>query len=193
MQRNTILVAAVAAMMAFGTGVRAQDTTTTTTAPMDSTSAAMPMSGDMSSGTPDFKMLNNKTFDYTDLMAAKARGLSDDQVATVAKIADKTGVPFRDVADAVIRGVTFAKMADMYNLRLQDVLDVNDEKAKIDTYKTTYEMTGWKNVGNMGNDMSEGMTDNSGMTTAMPSTSSTTSDPTGTSSTTTTTTTTTGQ
>ncbi len=186
MKRNFVLVGAVAAMLAFGTGVRAQDATTP---------AAMPMSGDMSggmmSGTPDFKMLNNKTFDYTDLMAAKARGLSEDQVATVAKIADKTGMPFRDISDAVIRGVTFAKMADMYNLKLNDVLDVNDEKAKIDTYKMTYEMTGWKNVG-MSGDMDNGMSNGMDMSgsNAMPSTSPMTSGATGTSNTTTTTTTT---
>ncbi len=47
-------------------------------------------------------------------------------------------------------------MADIYNLKLQDVMDVNDEKTKIASYKMTYEMTGWKNVGMMG------MMDNSG-------------------------------
>jgi len=177
MKHNWILVGAVAAMLAGATGLRAQDNTTgststsTTTTPSGSTTSTTDttttgtgmstgtgmnggMSGGMmSGGMMDYTLLNNKTFDYVDLKAAMARGLSEDQVATVAKIADKTGVSFREIADAVLRGETFAKLADMYNLRLVDVLDVNDEKTKVASYMMTYENTGMKNVGMMGGGM----------------------------------------
>lgn len=122
--------------------------------------------GMMSGGMMDYTMLNNKTFDYVDLKSAKARGLKEDEVATVAKIADKTGMPFHEIADAVLRGETFSKLADMYNLKLKDVLDVNDEKMKVASYMMTYESTGWKNVGmmgSMGSGMSGGMMDTGGM------------------------------
>ena len=190
MKQNWILVGAVTAMLAASTGLRAQDATTTTTpAPMagaTTTTGAAPMSGTMSGdtmGMVDYTMLNSKTLDYTDLIAAKARGLSEDQVATVAKIAEKTGMPFRDITDAVIRGETFSKLADMYNLKLQDVMDASDEKTKIASYKMTYEMTGWKNVGMMGSGMSDmsggsmssggGMGTNGAMSTGTTSTTTT--------------------
>jgi hypothetical protein len=38
--------------------------------------------------TPDYSLLNNRAFDYMDLAQAKARGLSDREIATIAKIAE---------------------------------------------------------------------------------------------------------
>ncbi|MDQ2688169.1 MAG: fasciclin domain-containing protein, partial [Armatimonadota bacterium] len=75
-------------------------------------------------------------------------------VAVVAKIAEKTGMPFRSIADAVLRGDTFAKLADVYNLKLQDVLDVKDEKMKIAAYEAAYQNTGKMGMGMMNSDMS---------------------------------------
>jgi len=158
--------------------------------------------GMMTSGVVDYTMLNNKSFDYVDLKSATARGLKEDEVATVAKIADKTGMSFHEIADAVLRGETFAKLADMYNLKLKDVLDVSDEKMKVASYMMTYESTGMKNVGMMGG-MSGGMSDTSGgmgagttgtdMGTTGMGAGTTGAPSTGTTNSTTTTTTTTGQ
>ena len=41
----------------------------------------------------DYTILRNQAFTYTDLTQAKASGLSDNQVATVAKIAEETVSP----------------------------------------------------------------------------------------------------
>jgi len=176
MKRNWVIVGAVAAMLAVAsTGAGAQDNTgtagtgtdTTTSAGMNTNTSGDMGSGSMSNGTmsddimgtPDYTLLNNKNFDYTDLQAAKARGLKEDEVAATAQIAERTGVPFQDIADAVLRGETFAKLADQYNLRLSDVLDVSDEKTKIANYEAAYRNTGIKGMG-----MNDGM--NTGMTAA---------------------------
>ena len=90
----------------------------------------------------DYTPLHDRTLDYADLEAALARGLTLDEVATVAQIAARAGVPFRDVADAVLRGETFPTLADQYDLRLSDVLDVADERNRVATYMMIHERTG---------------------------------------------------
>lgn len=64
-------------------------------------------SGSMSGGSMDYSILSNPNYDYVDLAQAKARGLSDNQIATIAKIAKESGVPFRTISAAVERGQTF--------------------------------------------------------------------------------------
>lgn len=118
------------------------------------------MSG-MSSGTVDYSLLTKSHLDYTELKQAKARGLSDNEVATVAKISELTGISYRDVVDQVLEGQTFASLASMYNLKLADVLDVEDEKAKIASFEATYETTGKWAMKNT--DMSGGMSNSSTM------------------------------
>lgn len=154
MKHRYILVGAVAAMLAFGTGVRAQD-------------AMPPADNLMGNGPIDYSLLADKTLDYTSLQAAKARGLTDDEVAVVAKIAEKTGMPFRGIADAVVRGETFAKLADMYNLKLQDVLDVKDEKMKIAAYEAAYQNTGKRGMGMLNSDMAMSGGMSNGMSSGM--------------------------
>ena len=163
MKQNWILVGAVTAMLAASTGLRAQDTTTTTTDSTSATATSGAMSGGMSNsmsggmmnnGMIDYSVLSDKTLDYTELMKAKARGLSDNEVATVAKIAEKTGYSFSAIVEKVLNGETFAKLADEMNLKLQDVMDVNDEKMKIAAYEAAYQNTGKKSMGMMNSDMS---------------------------------------
>jgi hypothetical protein len=126
------------------------------------------MSSGMSSGTVDYSLLTNHHLDYVDLVQAKARGLSDNQIATVAKISTATGVSFRDVVDQVLEGQTFASLADMYNLKLSTVLDVTDEKTLISNYEATYQTTGKWAMKNMG--MNGGMSGSSTMSTGTPMT-----------------------
>ena len=110
--------------------------TTGTNSSMSGGMSGGSMSGSMSGdtmGTPDYSLLNTKAFDHTDLMSARARGLSENQVATVAKIAEKPG---RRSARSPTRFCA-ARRSRCWrtspNLRLSDVLDVSDEKTKITT------------------------------------------------------------
>jgi uncharacterized surface protein with fasciclin (FAS1) repeats len=153
-----VLASAVAAMMAAaapGAFAQTADTPSTPTTdpnasmpttsgpmtpPMSGSTASapmsnnMPMSGDMSNMPTDYKILNNRYFDGTDLEQAKARGLSDNQIATIVKISKKTGMPFGQVAAMVERGETFPQIATDYNLRLGDVYSVDKEKQEISDY-----------------------------------------------------------
>jgi len=98
----------------------------------------------MPMGTMDYHLLNNPHYDYVDLQQAKARGLSDSQIATIAKIASMTGMSFREVSAAVERGETFPMLATEYNLKINDVYENDKEKQQIANYITTYESIGTK-------------------------------------------------
>ena len=76
-----------------GTGSDATSTSSGSTATGSMSSDST--SGSMSTGTMDYHILSNPNYDYVDLMQAKARGLSDSQIATISKIARKSGMPFR--------------------------------------------------------------------------------------------------
>jgi len=116
------------------------------------------MSGGMMSGAmgTDYSILSNPAYDYIDLQQAKARGLSDSQIATIAKISKESGEPFRMVSAAVERGQTFPSLAGEYNLKLADVYSADKEKQEIANYISTYESIGTKN-GSSGMPMMGGM------------------------------------
>lgn len=185
MKRNWIIAGAVAAMMAAASaGAGAQttpDTTTpgatapTTTAPMaaptpsDSAMPGMSTSGSMgsmssggmspgmmSSNTPDYSLLANPLFNYANIKGAMAKGLSDNQVASILRISKLTGLSFRDVTDQVLEGKTFAAIAYDHNLKLSDVLEPDMEKQQIAAYLAAYESTGSMALKNpmMSSDMS---------------------------------------
>lgn len=144
-----MLAAAVAGM--FAAAVPQAGAQTPPATPMPMSNDSMMRGGMMMNGTPDYSLLAaHHSYDYTDLKFAERRGYSDSEIATVAKIADKTGWSFRDVLAMVARGRTFGSIATEANLRLSDVLDVDDEKQKIADYKATYETTGMMGMKNMG-------------------------------------------
>ena len=164
--RNWAIASAVAAMMATATsGAFAQDATSTTPmapampgnnspmpttpgTPMSST-AAMPMSNDMPMNMPtDYWVLNNRIFDSVDLQQSRARGLSDNQIATIVKISKKTGLSYRYVSRAVERGETFPEIATTYNLRLSDVYSNDKEKQEIADYTSLSEAAASLGKGN---------------------------------------------
>jgi uncharacterized surface protein with fasciclin (FAS1) repeats len=92
----------------------------------------------------DYHILSNRNYDYVELMQAKARGLSDSQIATISKIARESGMPFGYVARRVEAGATFPMLATQYNLKLADVYSNEKEKARIADYISTYESIGTK-------------------------------------------------
>lgn len=144
-----ILAAAVAGLFTV-----AAPQTNAQTAPAPMGRDSMTRGGMMSGNTPNFSLLTTpRTYDYTDLKFAERRGYSEDQIATVAKIADKSGWSFRDVLAKVARGETFGMIASEANLRLVDVMDVEDEKQMVSDYKTAYEATGMMAMKNMNGGM----------------------------------------
>ena len=132
---NWIAAGAVAAMLAAAPALRAQDATPPA-AGADSIPTIAPVA------PIDYSVLRNQSFTYLDLTQAKASGLSDDEVATAAKIAEETGQSFGAVREDLMNGATFTQLATKYNLSLADLYSVDDEKTKIDNYKQAYETTG---------------------------------------------------
>ncbi len=110
------------------------------------------MSGDkmMMSGTPDFSLLSHSPYSYVELQQAMRLGYSETQIATIAKIARLSGWSFSDVYGKVKRGETFGMIANAANLKLSDVLNVDDEKQTVSDYKTAFESTGMMSMKNMG-------------------------------------------
>lgn len=129
------------------------------------------MSMPMAPGSIDYSVLNNPDFNYSDLKKAKSEGFSDNEVASIAKIAHYSGVSFAVITSRVLNGTTFSALATELNLKLGDVLDVADEKDKISAYETAYEATGTmalKNSSSMGM-MTPPMSSSSTMTPPMSS------------------------
>lgn len=96
----------------------------------------------MMSGTPDFSVLTHSPYSYVELQQAMRIGYSETQIATIAKISRLSGMSFTDVFGMVKRGETFGMIANDANLKLADVMDVDDEKQMVSDYKTAYEATG---------------------------------------------------
>ncbi|MDQ2799993.1 MAG: hypothetical protein M3Y13_10150 [Armatimonadota bacterium] len=139
---------AAAALTAWGPRLRAQDATTTTTTTDTTTTTGAMTTGNTGAGLGmgadmlDYSLINNPLYDYMDLKAAAARGYSDSQIATILKIARLSDQPFRLILQKVEVGDTFAMLASEYNLRLDDIMDVTDDQARIATYLATYESLG---------------------------------------------------
>ena len=181
--QNWIASGAIIALLAAASpALKAQDNGTSGTTPPPAATDTTPsagsnmsgsssgMSGGMSGGTIDYSLLNTQAFDYLDLKKAQVHGYSDNQIATIAKIAEQTGERFSDVRAALGRGESFVMLAQEYNLSLADLYDVDAEKAKIENYKRAYETTGTMamkatNSGMMSSDMTSG-----GMSGGMPPT-----------------------
>ena len=89
----------------------------------------------------DYRVLRHQDYTYR-ISSRRASGLSDTEIAVVAKIAEETGQPFSQVREDLMNGASFTTLASKYNLTLADLYNVDDEKAKIDAYKQAYETTG---------------------------------------------------
>lgn len=156
-----------------GTDSAAPMSGSTSSMPMSGTTSPMPMSGMSSSNVPtapmnlptDYKVLNNRVFDGTDLEQARARGLSDNQIATVVKISKETALPFNQVVGMVERGETFPAIATMYNLKLADIYNVDKEKQQISDYDALNQYA--KSLGKSDSMMSMPMNGTSTMTPPM--------------------------
>jgi uncharacterized surface protein with fasciclin (FAS1) repeats len=141
LSRNWSVAAAVAAMFAASTsGVLAQDAMAPAAGNMASAPmAANSMPGMMATGVIDYTPLSNTLYDYNDLQLAKNRGFSDSQIATIAKISERTYTPFSVISAAVGRGETFPSIATKYGLSLGEVYENDKEKTEIANYNTAYE------------------------------------------------------
>ena len=127
-----------------GTAPSAPTDNSSSTSTSGSMSSGSTTSGSMSSeplsgSTTDYSILSNRNYDYVDLEQAKARGLSDNQIATIAKISKESGIPFRAVSAAVERGETFPVLAAESNLKLADVYSADKEKQEIADYISSFE------------------------------------------------------
>jgi len=87
-------------------------------------------------------MLNNRVFDFFDLNAAKAHSLSDQQIATILKIARLSGEPFHVIGAAVYRGGTFRQIAWDHNVPYPALKNVAQEEDDIASYTAAYQSTG---------------------------------------------------
>jgi uncharacterized surface protein with fasciclin (FAS1) repeats len=145
MKQNWIILGAVAAMMAASsTGAGAQ--------------MAPPMSAPMSADTPDYKLLANPLFDYPAIKGAEAKGLSDNEVASILRIAKLTGLSFREVLDQVLEGKTLPELAYENNLKISDVTNPDKEKQQIPAFLAAYESTGKGALKGMSGSTDMGMT-----------------------------------
>ncbi len=109
-------------------------TASTPMSPSMSGGSSTPMSTDPSTLPTDYKILNNKYFDAVNLEQARARGLSDSEIASIVRIAKLTGYSFDAIASSVERGATFPQLATENNLKLSDVYDVDKEKQEVSDY-----------------------------------------------------------
>jgi uncharacterized surface protein with fasciclin (FAS1) repeats len=148
--RACCLVAVAGAMVALAPSVSHaqafQSTTTTTTISSTSYPVIVPTIAPAPTGPNgqpiDFSVLINSPFNYVELRQAHDSGFSNSEVAAIAKISIKTGVPFDDIKEQALAGNTFPTLAQKYNLRLRDVWDTSDYQDKIAAYKLAYENSG---------------------------------------------------
>jgi uncharacterized surface protein with fasciclin (FAS1) repeats len=151
------LAAAAAAMMAAIPSIARADASTTTVTSTTTTETFTPMTIPVIAPAPtgpngepiDYSLLLNQNFDYIDLTQAHMQGYSDHDIAVMAKIADKAGVPFHDVDQLAQGGLTFPAIADRYNLRYEDVEHSRDYRDKVEDYKAAYNNTGEQAFRNM--------------------------------------------
>ena len=91
----------------------------------------------------NYSSLYNAPYSYADLKQAKSRDFSDTQIAKMAKIADMTGMPFRDIVNAVrIQGKSFLSLANEYGFPLSALDDVKKEKDDISNFMSASETSG---------------------------------------------------
>ena len=91
----------------------------------------------------NYSSLYNAPYSYADLKQAKVRAFSDTQIAKIAKIAELTGMPFRDIVNAVrIQGKSFLSLANQYGFPLSALDDVKAEKDEISNFMSASETSG---------------------------------------------------
>jgi len=138
----------VAASLAFAATAALADpptivtTTTTETTTFTQVPSIAPLPLDPNGQPIDFTVLLDPPADYTDLMQAHWVGFSDRDVARIAKLSHKSGVPFSDIMHQALAGQTLAMQAYRYNIRLYDIWDASDWEPRIAAYKYAYEHTG---------------------------------------------------
>jgi len=90
----------------------------------------------------DYRPLVNTPYDYGDIMYAKGIGYSDDDVASLYILKERTGTPFRQLIILNEGGQTFWSMAREHNIPLDVVFKADLEKDKIEKYMIAVEASG---------------------------------------------------
>jgi len=156
--RTLSMAAAVAAMLAFAPMVaRADDTSTTSTTTTTTTTQFVPIDIVTINPPPmgpngeriDYTVLTGRNFDYVDLAQAKAEGFNDHDIAVMAKISDKAGIPFSDIKQLALDGMAYPTIADKFGLNTPDVWKVDEYERRVAMYKVAYENTGDMAVRNL--------------------------------------------
>jgi uncharacterized surface protein with fasciclin (FAS1) repeats len=110
----------------------------------------------------DYRALVNPTITQMDIKWAHANGLSDNDLAAVYAIADKTGQTGSAVLERVINGETFLALAAEYGLSPSVVTRTDEYKTRLANLEMAYNTTGYSamrhhkefhvNMGSMDND-----------------------------------------
>ena len=109
----------------------------TAVAPLSNTTTTWTNSS--TTATPvNYKVLLNKPYDYSDLMAAKAMGYDESSIATFANIAERAGVPFNEIVSEVTRGMSYAFIGQKYGLTNAQIQDDLNTVTEIQDFKTAY-------------------------------------------------------
>ena len=153
--RKMSIVAAAVAMAALAPAVARADSSTTTTSttttefvPIDIVTITPPPLGP-NGEMIDYSVLSTRNFDYVDLNQARAEGFNDHDIAVMAKISDKAGVPFSDIKQLALNGMAYPTIADKFGLNAPDAWKTDEYERKIAMYRVAYETTGEKSVHNL--------------------------------------------
>jgi hypothetical protein len=167
MKTQILSAAAVAALLAVcTTGAMAQDATNPgpTVQPMAFTPINIPTI--TAPPAMDYKVLIGQPFTFMDIRQAERTGLSDRDIARIAKIADITGLPFQVIREQVLVGDSFAELSEMYGINIASIYDVDNEMQTIQDFKDATRTTGYWAMrdmsGNMNGNMSGDMTTGNG-------------------------------
>jgi hypothetical protein len=141
---SAVAIAAVCAAPSFAAPRYGAISTTASQASSMITSSAVGQTTVASSSMGiDYRALADPDMDHFAIKRAQAYGLTDDQIAEIAKIAHLAWAPMGEVLNKVENGRTITSVAIEYGVNLDELRDCSDWKARISDYMTAYSNTGY--------------------------------------------------
>ncbi len=132
----------------------------------------------------NFTVLGAKRYNYFDIMRAKAWGLTDDQIAEAAALADASGYSMDWIMTRVEDGATYHDLAAAWGVPMEVVYSPEKYRDQIHDYIAAYRHTGLRgwhrdqmgetNVNDTDNDNSMAMSNGTGSTGVSDTTTTTT-------------------
>lgn len=104
------------------------------------------MADDMRGDALDYSQLYNNTYDFADLMQAKALDASDDLIARMLKLARFSHCTFQEIAHQSADGLSIAVIAEKHGVPYAWLDNVDKEKDEIAAYIAAYQATGLQSV-----------------------------------------------